>query len=260
MNIKSKIQISALVFLTAVLFPCARPAAALESGSVQPLKDFRYPAFLYTPSGKNKTGDMMILLSEKKSPKDLAESWQAAAQKAGWYVLAIEVRLQNGEQPTFMDQWILNVKKEMAGQYGIKRFYFVGQDERAHYIAYFGLKHPNDFIAYGAIQGSWSGPFQKIVKPSQKAKKQAPFFIALDQADSSLSAAKSLAEEMTKKGYSIRFVVMNQVGEESSATLQNDLISWFKEQAVSREQMVRRSSGRTFKQKASQAFDDFFAV
>lgn len=249
-------KIIAAAFIAGCFSPTMGVNAVPDSQTLW-LKDFRYPMMVYAPS-ENQTGDMIIALSMKKSPQDLIEEWKPTARKGGLHVLAIEIELRDGEQPTFVDNWLLNLKREMALRYRVKNFYLLGYDDRAHYASYFGLRHPQAFTAYAAIGGSWAGPFEKMVKPTPKAKKHAPFFIALFKKDEKLAAAQTYSTDLTGKGYDVRFIVLDRVGEEFSDAFLKDLTSWLKEQ--NRKKEAGQNKPESFKGKVSTAVDEFLAV
>jgi hypothetical protein len=252
-----KIRNFFVFFLFGGLAAFSAQAVAPEN-QILALDDLHYPAAIYQPDASKGTGDMIVAFSKKKAPKDLVEEWQAAAKKKGLHVLAVAVDLKDGEMPTHIDKWVLNLKKEMILRYRVKRLYLLGYDERAHYVSYFGLRHPHAFTAYAAIGSSWAGPFDKIVKPTDEARKQAPFFVALTEKDKNLGAAQLYAGDLTKKGYDVRLVVLDRVGEESSDPFLQDLISWFNEQHRKRESAKNRP--KRFKEKVSTAVEEFFQV
>lgn len=246
-----KFFIYSLIFCGA--FSSVEVSAAVKTSAI---KDLRYPMHVSVPAAGERTGDMIIALTRKKDTKAVAKEW-SQAQK-GFLVLAVDIELKDGEQPTYTDQWILNLKREMTLRYNVKRFYLLGYDERAHYVSYFGLQHPRAFTAYAAIGGSWAGPFEKIVRPTDKARKQAPFFIAMPKEEKVLDASQNYAKDLTSKGYNVRFVVFEKVGEDSSLSFLNDLMVWFQEQ--NQKQEAYKNRPKTFKDKVSEAKEEFFAL
>lgn len=236
------------------------PVGELPTGLVE-LKEFRYLVYLFVPPGykKAKERSMIAVFPSDDALENSVNDWTELAKKRNMLILVSEAKVRDTDVPYPFDDWFLNVQKTLALRYGVSKTYLVGEGNSAHYISYLGLKHPEKFAGVGAVGDSWVGPFAKLTKLSGKPRNQAPFFVALPQKDKNAAAAQKTAEEMTAKGYEVRLVMLDKKDEEKTARFRDMMADWFIKSAIAHD-MKLRTSKKSFKQKASTAFEEFFSM
>ncbi len=260
--------------IAAVFLPAMPLLAAVESAAqaqtlppgVAQLEDFRYPVYVFEPQGFKKSRQPAALIVIGDAPEKTIQAWMPAAAKKNLLVVSPEMRLRDDDVSTNSDDRLLNLKKEIWLRYKVKRFFLAGEDMKAHYAAYFGLKYPDAFDSVGAIGASWVGPFEKLVRYSDKPKNQAPFFIVIKDKDPLFLDIQQRAEELRSKGYEFRLVVLDKKGEEKSPALKNDLLQWMMGRQVVAEMVAAKTAAqksppqRPWKAKFSKVVEEFFAV
>lgn len=251
--------------LHAAVAKSAVQAQTLPPGVVQ-LKDFRYPVYVFEPQGFKKTLQPTALIVIGDAPEKTIQAWMPVAAKKTLLVVSPEMRLRDNDVSPKTDDWLLNLKKEIWLRYQVKRFFLAGQDKKAHYAAYFGLRYPDAFESVGAIGASWVGPFEKLIRYSDSPKNQAPFFIAIKDKDPLFLDIQQRAGELRSKGYEFRLVVLDKKGEEKSPALKNDLLQWMMGRQVVAEMVAAKTAAQKtpsqpkWKAKFSKAVEEFFAV
>lgn len=251
--------------LQAVVTEPAPQVQTLPPGVVQ-LEDFRYSVYVFEPQGFKKSQQPTALIVIGDAPEKTIKAWMPAAKKKTLLVISPEMRIRNEDVSTKNDDWLLNLKKEIWLRYQVKRFFLAGEDKKAHYAAYFGLKYPDAFESIGAIGASWVGPFEKLIRYSDSPKNQVPFFIAIKDKDPLFLDIQQRAEELRSKGYEFRLVILDKKDEEKSPSLKNDLLQWMMGRQVVAEMVAAKTAAqktppqRPWKAKFSKAVEEFFAV
>ncbi len=256
---KKILGISFLFFCALSPLGWAISSVDLPSGKIE-LTDFRYPVYLFGPKFLKRPDflTMLMVLADDKSLEETVDEWAAVAEKHNVIVVVPELRMRDEDVPYKIDEWLIKMKKDLMMRYEIRRVYIIGHGSKAHYAAYLGMKYPREFTAAGTLNGSWVGGFEKLAKPSSKAKKQIPFFVAVQQTDSSAAEAQKKTTELTQKGYDVRLVMLEKKDEENSDALKSDMLTWF--ESVVSNVAVQAATRPSFKDKVNKVIEEFFAV
>lgn len=220
---------------------CALSHLVPRKSDAEPLGEFptgllaleeKHPCYLFVPGeySPEKPWPILVLLGERgEDPKEVIEPWVERAKKNQFLLLALPTLMPENDLPTSADQWLLEVKREVSERYRISPFHIllVGTGSGAHYAAYLGLKYPKEFSAAGLIQGAWSGPFEKLMKPSRKHEKQIPFYVAVDPEEEPSSGVEAKSGELEEKGYPITLDASGS--KEDEAGIRDRMIKWFLE-------------------------------
>lgn len=231
---------------------------------LQELKEFHEPIALFVPDDykNSKTRALLIVIPSTSDYNKAILDWTDLAKTKNFVVACSSIVVRDEDGPNKVDEWLIDLRKELMTRYGADRAYLAGVGASANYTAYFGLQHPQEFDAVASVGGSWTGPLEKLTHLSDQPEDQTPFYIALSENDERVAATQEKAKEMTAKGYQIRLVMLNVKGEENTDGFRSGIIRWFDEQAARTAALQSAGIGKkkTFKQKVAQVKEDFFRL
>ena len=136
----------------------------------------------------------------------------------------------------------------------------IGKGEGAHYAAYLAIQHPEEFTGAGLVDGSWAGPFEKLMHPYGRPRKQIPFYVAIPTKDEkAVKAAEASAYKLVAKGYPVYLEKLEAGKDIASADVLAKVLDWLQEKSESWSK-VRKDSEKRFKEKFSTGVDQFFST
>ena len=194
------------------------------------LEKKNHPYCLFVPPdySMEKTWAFLVLLGGSgKEPKEVVRPWLEWAKQNHFLILVPSVIPREGSVPTDVDRWLFEIKEEVGQRYRINpsQILLTGVEEGAHYAAYLGLNYPKEFSRAVLVRRAWAGPFEKLMRPVSDARKQIPFYVALDPKGRSFPAMEARALQLEKKGYRIAFDPLKPA--EDFSGLQDRLLKWF---------------------------------
>ena len=227
------------------------------------LDNFRYPVFLFVPQNYKPSQSYPLIIAlpdEKDSSEAFAKEWTPLAKNKGYIILVPAMEVRSDDVPYRTDGWLLKLKKEIMSRYKIapERVYLIGKSSSAHYAAYLGINYPREFSAVGLVGGSWTGPFEKLLRLSSRPRKQSPFFVAIPEDNPRLlKATEAKAYQLTKKGYPVYLEKIS----DSKGTLTNDfrnhMLQWLEKKGQSWLGVIQESE-RSWKEKFFIGVEEFF--
>lgn len=252
-----------VLFFAQNVFAAETLRGEIKTGS-QKLEEYRYPVFLYVPESYDASKKYPFLIALPDVDADpalyLAE-WLQAGKAKGYIILAPTLKILISEVSVQADQWLLEVKNDIAKRYNTDsaRILLAGKKQGAHYAAYLGLRYPEEFSAGIFFGRAWAGPLQSVLEIKGNPSRQRPFFAALDESDADyFQAVEKIAGKMTDKGYP---VYLQKTAKENldSNDVKKQALAWFED---GRESWARRSaeSSKGWKAKFSGVIHEFFAV
>ena len=242
------------------------PSSAAEfigkfpTGLLQLEKKHAYYLFIPQDYSPEKSWPIVFLIGKRgEDPKEVIEPWVEWAKRNQFLIAAPPNLTPEKDVPASADEWLLDLKKEIAERYKIDplKTFVIGLDAGAHYAAYLGTRYPGQFSAAALIHEAWSGPYEKLIKPSSDRKRQISFYVSMDPKEEKFSKVEKRALEFENKGYRITFEPLKS-GEDLSA-LRDRLSQWFQEDADARSVLTKRPR-KTMKEKVNGFFSDFFEV
>ncbi|MDP3921563.1 MAG: hypothetical protein Q8R76_12260 [Candidatus Omnitrophota bacterium] len=231
------------VFLTVPHVSMADTFFGVVPTGLVELQDYKYPVYLFVPKNYKPDRDYSLIITvpgEGESPEKNIQFWTGVAKRRSMLVLA-PTNIWPEELPYTVDSWLLGIKKDVMARYRIssEKIFLIGKEGGSHYASYLGTKYPEEFSAVALLGGSWSGKFQKLIRPESKSRKQRPFFVALKPDQSELMAeTQEIAKQFEDKGYPV-YLIKLEVGEEfESAEFKKRLLSWLEENAENWQRVV----------------------
>lgn len=226
------------------------------------LKDYRYPVYVFVPPGHDNFlfNSMLLLIPDtRETPDELVQDWLQVAKKRNLIVVVSDVQRERSDVPYHTDAWMLKLKKDMADRYHVGRTYLIGKGEGAHYAAYLAMQYPKEFSGAGLLDGSWTGPFEKLIRISDKPVAQVPFFIALYAPDAELmTQTESKAYQLTAKGYPVYLERFEKDEKVDAVDMKTRMMDWLQKKAETWTQVLGKK-GKTKKEKFSNWLGEFFA-
>ena len=230
------------------------------------MKNFRYPVYLFVPPGYKASRAypfLMVLPEIGEAPEKAIQKWLGLGKKKGLIILVPELKLRLDDVPYQTDTWILQLKKDVTGRYHTApdKTFLIGQGESAHYVAYLGLRYPEQFAGAALLGGSWVGSLDKLMTLNRRPKKQIPFFVAVPVAGPSQLYEKTekKAYELTAKGYPVILEKLEEGKDALSADYLAHVTDWLEEKSASWSK-VRQESEKKFKEKVSTGVEEFFST
>ena len=218
------------------------------------IKDYRYPIYVFVPPGHdNFLFNSMVLLipDSRESPDEMVQEWLRIAKKKNLIVVVPAIQRERDDVPYHTDEWMLKVKRDLADRYHVGRTYLVGKGEGAHYAAYLAASHAGEFSGAGLLDGSWVGPFEKLMHLSGRPSGQIPFFISLYAPDAELmKQTENRAYRFTAKGYPVYLEKFEKGEKVDALDLKTRMMDWLQKKAETWAQVVA-SSSKTKKEKVS---------
>lgn len=222
----------------------------------------RYPCYLYVPPdySPEKTWAFLVLVGQSgKDPKEVIQPWIDWGKEKHFLILVPDLSPREGYVPSPVDDWLKEVKREISQRYRIDpaQVLLAGIGSGAHYAAYLGMNYPEEFSAAVLVRGAWAGPFEKMIRPKSDARRQIPFYLALDPKAKEFSKSEAWALKLEKKGYKITLDPLKL--EENFAEFQNRMAQWFREDTEARTLLRKKPRVKT-KEKVGGFLKDFFAM
>ena len=188
--------------------------------------------YLYVPPDytTEKTWTLLVVLGERgNDPKQAIQPWIDWAKEHGLLVAAVPHLVPEHDLPEGADKWLLGVLHEIIERYRVDPagVLLVGLGSGGHYAAYLGLKYPGEFSAAALAGEAWSGPYERLMRPSPRPESQISFYVALDPKGEAYPAAEQKALELEQKGYSIKFESL-QSGQDL-VEFREPMMQWFQE-------------------------------
>ena len=262
-----RILIGSLLLFQAVSFRAgARAFAATFFGEVPKglveLKDYNNPVYVFIPPGQDKSllNSMILIVPDpKEAPDDLVNEWLSIAKKKNLIVAVPVMQMERDSVPFRTDEWLLKVKKDLTDRYHVGKAYLIGKGEGAQYAAYLAVQYPEQFSGAGLLDGSWVGPFEKVMRLSSRPARQVPFFISLFGPDAELmKQTEDRAYRYTARGYLVYLEKFEKNEKVDSLDLKARMIDWLQKKAESWEQVMAQS-GKTKKEKISKWLGEFIS-
>lgn len=197
----------------------------------------KHPYYLFVPPdySPEKSWPLAVIFGEtEKDPRDVAASWADWAKANGFLVLVPAIFPRDGALPDELNQWLLDVKREVTERYRVhpSQILLVGLDSGAPYAAYLGVEYPSEFGAAALIRKAWGGPLAALTEPSSDPERQIPFYVAVDPKDAASSEVESQALAFEKKGYPVTLESLEADPEFSK--VQERITAWFRADLESR--------------------------
>ena len=262
-------RVSFLVFfwIFSLFFSLTGQAATffgnLPTGLIE-LTDYKYPAFLYVPANykPEKTYPLIITVPEEgEAPDKNIEFWLGIAKRKSMLVLAA-TNLWSEDTPDRIDKWFLGIKKDVSDRYHIapEKIYLIGKGGGAHYVTYLMTRHPEEFSAAAAIDGSWVGKFEKLLEPQSAPRNQRPIYVALANDDPGFfEKTEKWAYRFEKKGYPVYLEKLKKGDEISSDEFKKKLLAWLEEKSQKWQQVIRENQ-KSMKEKIRSGVEDYVTL
>jgi len=225
------------------------------------LSDYKEPVFLFVPPNykPDRSYPMIVALpGEGESPEKHIQLWTGLAKRNSFFIL-VPTNIWPRDTPETVDQWILDIKKDVAERYQIaqRHTFLVGSGDGAHYGAYLGVRYPDQFAAVALLGGSWVGKFETLIRPQTNPRKQVPFFVALKENSELIEPTKKFALQLEAKGYPVYLKEVKDEKDFWSDPFKKELVEWLKEKSQDWSQHAELSK-RSLKEKMNIAIEDFF--
>ncbi len=216
------------------------------------LKEFHYPVYIFVPKDYNPALQypLLILLPDtNEAADDLVKEWLSVAKNKNCIVTVAGLELRQNDVPYQMDSWLLNLRQELGKRYRIGRVYLIGKGERAHYAGYIGIQHPETFSGVGMIDGSWVGPFERLMRFSRRPVKQLPFYVSLRApAPDYLKDTEKEAYQLTAKGYPVYLQTLEKDEKADPVQFKIAMFEWLEKKAQTWSKVIEQSK-KTKKEK-----------
>ena len=219
------------------------------------LSDLKYPAYLFVPEhyeGKSAFGLIVSLAENSEDLQKHIQDWAGAAQKKSMLMLALSIAPREINVPYKNDEWLIQLKNEVKARYRIDptQIFLVGRGPNAHYAAYLAVNYPQEFSGAALLNGSWAGPFEKLMRFQSRAGSQVPFFVSFEKGrEEGAAEAEKRATRLSEMGYPVHLERL-EAGDESfeARSFQERLMDWLKEKGQSW-QVVVQEQKKTSKEK-----------
>lgn len=235
----------------------------LPTGPLE-LQNYRYPVYLYVPEGYKPDRDYPMIVSvpdEGEGPESQLKYWAGIAKRRSMFVLA-PTNLWPEDVPYSMDEWLLGILSDVAKRYRIdsSKTFLVGRKSGAHYAAYLGTNHPENFSSVVLIEGAWSGQFEELMKPKKRTAKQIPFLVvASGQDEGRLSEIEKEARVYENRGYPVALMKVENWDQTQSDEFRKKVLEWLETKSETWQSRVRESR-KSWKEKSKRWFENFFHV
>lgn len=234
------------------------------TGLIDLTSEYRYPVFLYVPQAYKPDRRYPLIISlpsEGEAPDKNIEYWMSWAKRRTLLVLSV-TNLRPEDTPYASDAWIISIKKDIASRYQIdpSRVFLVGRRGGAHYAGYLGANYPEEFSAVMMLEGSWSGQYEKLLRPKSRPVKQIPFLVVSEETDTALiGEIERSAGRFEKKGYLVS--LMKVKGKEQFETLEfkEKVLEWGQSSAEAWGRKIHESR-KSWKEKTLNWTENFFHV
>ncbi len=212
----------------------------LKTGLFQ-LEGQKQTVYVYVPEGyeaKNLHPLVVLVPGDGEEPEPHAQEWVKFAKRKSCILLVPSFKRRDSDVPYAADKWMLGLVKSVSERYKVhaKKIYLVGKEEGAHYAAYLGANHPEAFSAVALLNGSWVGPFEKLIQAEQDPSKQIPFFVALKEGPKNqglIQKTVQKAYEFEKKGYPVYLEKFSSKEEFSTLDFKKRVFEWLESKAQS---------------------------
>jgi len=227
------------------------------------LKNYRYPVYLYVPQNYKPDRTYPLIVSIPKageSPEKNIQYWTNLAKRRSMLVVSAE-NLRPEDVPYAMDEWLLGILKDIKGRYRIDegKVFLAGREGGAHYAAYLATNYPAYFSAAVLMDGSWSGPYEALLNPKNRAVKQVPFLVVAHGDDNELTQIEKKALKFEEKGYLVSLLRVPEKGTYDSDDFKKKILEWLTEKSDVWQGVVKDSQ-KSFKEKTYAWFENFFRV
>jgi hypothetical protein len=254
----------AVFFLSSLIFSAA---AATFYGKVSTeviqLEGVKYPTYLYVPPRYDPAKKYPLVISLPgmgESGEAHVNSWAKISHAKSLIVLVPTVSLREENVPYRTDEWLLKLKSDITHQYQIfpDRIYLVGNGSAAHYAAYLGVQYPEEFSAVALMNGSWVGPFEKLMQLKSRPRKQVPFYVSLKESDPGLlEKTEKMALRFQEKGYPVYLEKLKAEEDIASEDGRKRMLKWLEEKSQSWRKVVEDSK-KSLREKAAMGVEGFF--
>lgn len=241
------------------------PASAPTVPGVVEISGFNYPVYLYTPKDyrTDRTYSLIVMApAELIDAQAQMEYLSGLASRKNIFILSTHsLWPKRGSTPYMLDDWLLNVKRQVAQMYPINRnhIYLLGKGEGAEYAAYLGTKYPGDFSGVALLGEAWDGLFSQLIHPSPDISNQVPFYVALKAGTDAKARNQAWFDDFQKKGYLIHLVEYQKDEDLLSLDFKMSIYDWL-ETASQNWAAAQAKENQGWKGKFKKGVKDFFAV
>jgi hypothetical protein len=122
------------------------------------------------------------------------------------------------------------------------------------------MQHPKDFSGAGLLNGSWIGPFRKLMDISGRPAEQIPFFVSMYAPDEALmKETVNQAYRLTAKGYLVYLEKFEKNEKIDAVDLKTRMIDWLQKKAEAWTYALAKNK-KTKKEKMSIWLREFFSA